>query len=345
MKITCNLMLIGFFLYLYSPPSLAFAEDAKLGLGCESAPRCEVSELPKTASGVFFGKKPKGNPYHMAFDRFLAEGDDQWVIGRFTYGNIIKRDNLRGEAIDIYVLRNCDSEQWKHLGRAWTSTQKGQYASVEGFHDRGGQVFFKIPEDKKLGLGRHRLRLVVDGDNSGADMYIEVLEQGTSIFVSDVDGTLTGSELQELWKLVLTGGMSSSRPFAADLFTRLEEKGYRPFYLTARPEFLHKRTRDFLKEKGFPGGVLRTSSKGLIGLKGEPAVDYKSQAMFDLQDRGFKLVVAFGNTDSDAEAFYNTGLSADRRFLLKYQDEAFGGTTIDSYEGLDYLIQTPEACL
>jgi phosphatidate phosphatase PAH1 len=343
MKAVYKLLLAGFSFYASSGPMLS-AQNSQ-ALGCNAAPSCEFSQPSAAQSGAFFGEKPRGNPYHMAFDRFLAEGDDQWVIGRFTYGNILKRANLRGEAVDIYVLRNCQSNQWEHLGRAWTSMQKGQNQSVEGFDDRGGQVFFKIPEDKKLGLGRHRLRLVVDGDSSGADMYIEVLEPGTSIFVSDVDGTLTGSELQELWKLVLTGGMSTARPLAADLFTKLEQKGYRPFYLTARPEFLHERTRDFLKAKGFPGGVLRTSSKGLIGLKGAPAVDYKSQAMFDLQDRGFNLVFAFGNTDSDAEAFYNTGLDADRRFLFKYQDEAFGGTTIDSYQGLDYLVTTPEACL
>lgn len=341
----CSMILnmIIFLLTLFSfHAAQAIAED--LGKHSFSLDYDDCDQpAPDVQRFSFFEKIWQGNPYHRAYDRFLAEGDEQWLIARFTYGNIAHRHNLKDAAVSIFLLRNCDGP-WEFLGKASTSSQPGHYASVDGFEDRGGQVFFKIPEAKQLGIGRHRIVFVVDGDGTETEMFIEILPEGSNIFISDIDGTLTGSELEELFKLIIGNRMPNVRPFAAELFNGLAGLGYRPFYLTARPEFLHKRTREFLRYYNLPAGILRTSFGQTIGLRGESAVEYKTWAMQDLRQRGFNLVYAFGNTASDAEAFYNVGLNPEGSYFYQFNDDVFGGPRIESYSELLCLYDVNEPC-
>ena len=57
-----------------------------------------------------------------------------------------------------------------------------------------GRYYFDIPAERQLAAGRHRVRLVVAGDGTSTDLFIDIVLPKTPIFVSDVDGTLTSSE-------------------------------------------------------------------------------------------------------------------------------------------------------
>src|SRR5262249_43119129 len=120
-----------------------------------------------------------GSPNHRGRDLFLKPGEDQWVIGKFAYG--VNDKDIHEEEVDIYLLRGC-AGPWEKLVTVKTSND-GDNATVEGVEDSGGRVYYKIPPDKALGLGLHRVRLVVAGDLTATELFLEVVEPGTPIFM------------------------------------------------------------------------------------------------------------------------------------------------------------------
>jgi phosphatidate phosphatase PAH1 len=194
-----------------------------------------------------------------------------------------------------------------------------------------------------LGLGRHRVHMVVRGDLSTTDGFIEVVEPGTPIFLSDVDGTLTTFETEEFVDL-LVGVLPDANPSAAAALSTLQEKGYHAMYLTARPEFLVERTREFVDVRGFPPGIIHTSLE-LEGALGAAAVAYKTGELAMLSGKGLVPTWVFGNTDSDAEAYDNAGIMPlDHRVFFQFTDPA-GGRRIESYsELLNEFAALPDLC-
>jgi len=265
---------------------------------------------------------------HRGRDLILAPGMDQWVLGKFAYGVIDK--DIHDEEVDIWLDRDC-SGTWQKLATGIT-TYDGDHATVEGVDDTGGRIYYQIPVSQQLGIGRHRIYMVVAGDLSGTEQYIEVVPQGTVYFATDVDGTLTAKENEE-YSAILTGTVSDANPDAGKALSLLASKGYRPLYLTARPEFLVGRTREFVSVKGFPLGLVHTTLA--LGATGGAAVTFKKTELNELTNRGFKVAWAFGNTDSDAEAFFVANIEpADHRVFYQYTDGAYGGRRIESYSEL-----------
>ncbi|WP_437491383.1 phosphatase domain-containing protein [Sorangium sp. So ce1014] len=308
--------------------------------GCDSAPPDPGEELSwnHTSSYIITAA---GFPNHRGRDLYLTPDEPQWIIGKFAYGLTDK--DLKGERVDIYVLRGCGGV-WERLGSTTTTEADATHAEVEGVSDDGGRVYFEIPAAQRLGVGRHRVHMVVRGDLSSADLFLEVVPRGAAMFVSDVDGTLTGTETEEFTSL-LVGELPGVQPHAAAAFHRLVAKGYRPMYLTARPEWLVQRTRDFLDAYGFPSGIVHTTL-GLTGATGEDAAEYKTAELQQLFDRREMLPAwAFGNTATDAEAYENAGVPLTRRVLYKFDDDARGGRTIEDYaELLAEIDELPSFC-
>ncbi len=281
-----------------------------------------------------------GFPNHRGRDLFLLPGDAQWIIGKFAYGLTDK--DLKGEDVDVYLLRDC-AAPWVKLGSAVTS-QENEHPGAEGVDDSGGRIFFRLPESQRLGVGRHRVRLVVAGDLSHTELFIEVVAPGTPTFVSDIDGTLTTTENEEFTAL-LTGAIPGARPDAATALHALTARGYRPLYLTARPEFLVGRTREFLAVHGFPPGIVHTTL-GLTGALGAAAVTYKATELEVMGGRGLLPAWAIGNSGSDADAYAQAAIGpAERRIFVQYDDVAHGGRRIDGYaELLPTFGALPNAC-
>jgi phosphatidate phosphatase PAH1 len=270
-----------------------------------------------------------GSPNHRGRDLFLNTSDPQWIIGKFAYGLIDK--DLKEEMVDIYLLRDC-GDTWEKLGTAIT-THDGEHTTVEGVDDSGGRIYFPIPDDRRLGPGRHRVHLVVEGDLTSTDLFLEIVPPKTPVFVSDIDGTLTDTEDAEFGAL-LTGKLPSVHPDAAKAFNILVSKGYHPFYLTARPEWLTARTRELLEVNGFPLGILHTTV-GLTGATGDSAATFKSNELALLALNGIVPALAFGNTATDAEAYENAHiLPIDDRFFYQFDDTAHSGQRIESYTDL-----------
>ncbi|WP_437681366.1 lipin/Ned1/Smp2 family protein [Sorangium sp. So ce131] len=316
------------------------------GVFCQPLPACNTpppdpgEELSwnHTSSYIIAGA---GTANHRGRDLFLTPDDPQWILGKFAYGLTDK--DLKDEQVDVYLLRDC-GEDWEYLGSTNTTEDDEAHPEVEGVSDSGGRVFFEIPPAQRLGPGRHRVHLVVRGDLSSTDLFIEVVPRGAPMFVSDVDGTLTGTETEEFGAL-LTGQLPTMHAHAAAAFHRLASKGYRPMYLTARPDWLVQRTRDFLETYGFPPGVVHTTLD-LTGALGESAAEYKTEELLQLRDRGMLPAWAFGNTATDAEAYNNAGvLPLGQRVFYQFLDDVFGGRRIDDYgELMQELEALPSLC-
>jgi hypothetical protein len=300
------------------------------GAWCMPIPACDAPPPdpgPKGEWNSFF--PPIGEPNHRGRDLFLNPGDKQWILAKFAYG--LLDDDIQGELVDVYLQRDC-AGTWEKLGTA-TTTNDDEHPTVEGVADTGGHIYFEIPPDKALGPGRHKVHLVVKGDLSTTDLFIEVIPKGTPVFVSDVDGTLTTTETEEFTAL-LTGDLPGVREGAADLFEILVSKGYHPFYMTARPEWLTERTREFLGTYGFPSGVVHTTLTKSGALGGEAAT-YKTDELSMLAGKGVVPVFAYGNTETDAQAYFNANIGPeDHRVFLQFDDLVHNGLRIESYKDL-----------
>ncbi len=303
------------------------------GAWCGPVPTCDAP-LPNAGPELDWNETEStfvvasGANNHRGRDMFYNEGDPQWVLAKFAYG--VTDWDLEGEQIDLFLLRECTGD-WEGLGSVLT-TFEGTHPTVEGVEDTGGRVYFEIPAGATLGPGRHRIHMVVRGDGTTNDVYVEVVPPGAPVFVADIDGTLTTYETEEFTAL-LTGAIPDVNPGAPEALAALVAAGYHPMYLTARPEFLGRRTREFLRMRGLPPGILHTTLNA-TGALGSAAVDYKTGELDALAARGLYPDYVFGNTDSDAEAYDHAAVQPlDHRIFFQFTD-MFGGRTIDSYTEL-----------
>lgn len=295
---------------------------------CVPTPTCD-GELPTTTKRPFKGSKPFGSAKHRGRDALFTTGAPQTLIGKFAYGAF--DDDLKLEEVDIFVQRGCTGD-WEKLGTVTTSTDEAPHATVDGVEDTGGRVYFDVPADKLLPEGRHRVAMIVPGDGTSTDLLVDVVPSGTRVVVSDIDGTLTSSETAEFFD-GLSGTLPEAQPDAATVFTELAKKGFRFLYLTARPETGIARTRQFLNERGFPRGLVHTSTS-LLPLVGDSAVTFKSTDIAALIARGASVPFAVGNTATDADAYEAAQIPKDGRIFYQYSDTAHGGRRIEAYAEL-----------
>jgi len=313
---------------------------------CVAAPACNAAGAPQLGpkrpwihTYVSAATVASGPAFHRGRDQIVAAGDAQWVLGKFTYSYI--DTDLDDEEIDVFLDRGCGGA-WEKLGTTKTTTS-GTHAPVDNVVDDGGRVFFEIPADKKLAPGRHRVRMVVAGDQTFADAIIDVVPKGTPIVVADVDGTLTDSETAE-YPALLSGALPGAQPRAADALAALAGKGHRVVYLTARPEWLTGRTREFLAANNFPPGIVRTTT-GITGALNAAATQFKVAELTSFASAGHKVAWAFGNQPSDADAYDAAQIGPeDHRVFLRMTDP-HGGRRIEAYsEILPTLGALASAC-
>lgn len=294
------------------------------GALCEPIPQCDAAPPTIPGQGVPESDLSRGR------DMFYVEGEEQWVIAKFTKWGFPADKDIEGSAVHLFLDRGCAGE-WEELGIAIT-TAEGEHAPVQGVDDSGGRVYYKISQSDELEPGRHRVHGVVEEFWNTVDIIIDVVPASAPIFVSDVDGTLTTSENEEAWDFLL-GDIPEANPFAPEALSLLASKGYRPMYLTARPEWLDRRTREFVALRGFPAGIIHTTLTYTGGM-GDTAAAYKSGEFQLLKDKGLVPTWLFGNKDSDAEAFESTMIPTDHRVLFQFTDAVYGARRIESYQEL-----------
>lgn len=267
-----------------------------------------------------------GSARHRGRDLMLRAGDPQWLIAKLAYGR--NDDDLEDEDVDVWIARGCRS--WEQLGTVRTTSSDGQHPGAEGVTDDEGRVFLRIPDAARLAPGWHRALFVVRGDGSRAEALIRVVGPATRLVVSDVDGTLTESEMAAF----TSTRPPRANPGAANVLRTLAERGYDIVYLTARPEWHVPTTRRWLAANRFPPGLLRTTTT-TTGLFGDGARDFKTAEIRGFAQRlGRAPDIAFGNMPSDVQAYASAGVPAAGRYFYRLDGDAGGGVVHRDYRTL-----------
>jgi hypothetical protein len=143
----------------------------------------------------------------------------------------------------------------------------------------------------------------VDGQRLEASGDIFRWQSDRVIIAADIDGTLTRTEYKGL--ILRTedkesGAMKGSRETLWEL-----TKDYHILYFTARPRIVHAKTRNWLREQGFPPGPM-VMAPGIRQMM-QPG-EYKRRALAALRKEWPNLLIGIGDKRKDADAYSASGM-------------------------------------
>lgn len=149
-------------------------------------------------------------------------------------------------------------------------------------------------------------------------------DASTTAIVTDIDETLTTDDTEWLHQIIDPDYDPAMRPDADALMNGYHDLGYRVFYITARGESLglvdgtsaRDATEGWLEAHDFPYSSGDVYLADGLGATGDSAVDYKSGVILDLMGSGVSVVWAYGNADTDVEAYQAAGIPDDHIFLV-----------------------------
>lgn len=271
-----------------------------------------------------------GRANHRGRDVLVRKGDPFWIHAKFAFG--LNDADLKGEEVWLYLCDN-QSQTWSPLGSA-TTTRDHEHPTVENVQDSGGRIYVQAEErlSETLTWGKNRVKLVVAGDHSSTELDIQVIPDTTRVVVTDIDGTLTESEIAAATEVL--GRQPAAHPGAAELMQEFHQRGYAIFYLTARAEWMMYYTRAWLRDKGFPTGTIHTTV-AKFGASGNAAGDFKIGELAQLHAQtGLVPTYAFGNKGSDVRAFRAAGIAPQKSYYFKLQESAQGGVIHENYRDL-----------
>jgi len=126
--------------------------------------------------------------------------------------------------------------------------------------------------------------------------------------IFDIDGTLTPRPDEFL----------EVRPNAANFVRKYANDEYMIIYLSARFDWFEGLTKLWLKEKGFPEGLL--SLADTIDDVVYPDI-FKTRCLKSLQQCNFKFIAAYGDSTTDFIAYTNVGIPKAQIFALKREGD------------------------
>ncbi len=120
----------------------------------------------------------------------------------------------------------------------------------------------------------------------------------------------------------------------------LAEHGYQVVYLSARVPWYSNGIPEWLSKNGFPSGPVHVAQTRADNRDPAP---FKARQLAALIERGWDIVLAYGDSSTDFEAYAAAGIARDRVFALQRQgantcqagewNRCLGGWT----EHLDFL--------
>ncbi|MEM6294992.1 MAG: HAD family acid phosphatase [Myxococcota bacterium] len=221
----------------------------------------------------------------------VVEGRKQ----RTTVPDGLAATAFAGEWVSLW---RYDGESWSQLDRQMTGDE-GEYAFTD------------------VELSNNNLQplyAVLEGDGTCTPHFTFLLEPGTPVVLTDIDGTMTLSD-EELSQQIADGDYVPEQNGSASALTQLwTEKGYQVVYLTARPHLFRSETRTWLRDQGFATGPLITSNTLVFG---DSAEIYKSTWVSRVTDElGWNIVAAYGDASSDIGAYEEAGIPKEITFIV-----------------------------
>lgn len=160
-----------------------------------------------------------------------------------------------------------------------------------------------------------------DGAGLGCD---PVSEHTRAAIVTDIDETLTTDDAEWIHQILDSDYDPAMRPDADTLMNGYFERGYRVFYVTARGEDLglldgtgaRAATEGWLDAHGFPYRSEDVFLADGVGATGDDAVTYKHGVLTALAAAGSTVRWAYGNAETDIQAYQDAGLADDQIYLV-----------------------------
>lgn len=238
---------------------------------------------------------------HSAQDLIVRPGGALTVEGKFAYGSASK--DLEDEPVQLYVN---DCTAWRSVG--------------SGDTDSDGRARVRMTAPTAPGI--YGLRMVVRGDASFTSAWLFVPRAGARLTVFDIDGTLTTSDMElvkdvvtEIFEPILRGTYDPKpHPYARELAWERETRGGLPIYLTGRPYWLNKSSRDWLTLQGLPAGALHTTDSTSEAVT--RVAEYKAEFLSSLTAQGFVLETAYGNASTDITAYAAAGIAKSVTYII-----------------------------
>lgn len=164
---------------------------------------------------------------------------------------------------------------------------------------------------------------------------IYLWKSDSKIIISDIDGTLTKSDL--LGHIFYYLGKDWTRGSAVYFFNLLMERGYHIIYLTARSLSQIESTRTYLNtikqdERRLPDGPLMMNPSGVLkALASELAKkskEFKERILSEIKSlfpEGYSpFYSGVGNRSGDADAYAAVGIPRDRIFIINKKGKEKG---------------------
>ncbi len=252
-----------------------------------------------------------GSPYHMIHDGLFSSSQTQTIVGKFDYGSTFHKD-LEDEDVLVYIY-GTGIDSWEYVGRYRTNSD--------------GKVYVNIPQK---GVGEYIIKMIVAGDLTEAVGYMNVVEAGRKTVLFDIDGTLTKNDFQVVEDYAGVGNATaySSSKQVVDLY---KQKGYQIIYLTARPYWVARDTREWLSDKGYPTSITRFSTTN--GTITDPLA-YKTEFLqYMINDLDLDLIRVYGNAGTDIQAYEAAGIPKENTYIIG--DEAGNEGTQPLYDSYD----------
>ncbi|CAF1223857.1 unnamed protein product, partial [Didymodactylos carnosus] len=228
-------------------------------------------------------------PNHRANDTMVVDHKPQIISAKFHYGPI-DMVCLGNEKVDIYVMRSAPYGEWLLLNTSETDTH--------------GRIRYRIPDDKKLPLGMHPVKLVVRGDHTSIDLYLTVLPPNSEAVVFSIDGSFTAS-------FSVSASDPKVRPGAVDVVRHWQELGYIIIYITARPDIQQHKVVHWLAQHNFPHGMTLFND----GLSREP-IKNKAEMLRSVVESSELTVVAAYGSSKDVYVYQSCRVPPDRTFVI-----------------------------
>ncbi len=231
-------------------------------------------------------------------DSLVNPADAQSLPGRMAKGKSLNTRPFPEEWVSLWTWNAAG--EWTQLARQRT--------------DEDGKYTFDLTGDDSFGLGLHTTYAVLEGDGTCAEHIIANWPAGTQVLVTDIDETLTTADSELIRQIGDPSYEPQRRPGAQLLLNTWVEKGYKVVYLTARPHDFRVPTRKWLNDHGFPLGPVVTADSLVFG---DSAVRYKGAFLTRVVDElQWDVVVAYGNADSDIEAYEQAGIPKEITYII-----------------------------
>jgi hypothetical protein len=175
----------------------------------------------------------------------------------------------------------------------------------------------------------------------------EMICEPRGAVVTDIDGTLTTQDLEFLAQMEDGTYDPLEREGASDMISVYAEMGYFILYLTGRGENIEipvtnetarEATMRWLEEHGFPIDE-ETTQLTLAPqlLTRSDSIAYKSGAVMALQEQGYSVMYAYGNSSSEYEAYSAAGIPPEGIYIISAESGIGGSMPVIGENWLDHI--------